>query len=382
MGNVTDAAPTIRLPGVIDIVTANQDGSSATVLLGVGGGAFAPPVNYATGLQPTSVAVGDVNGDGFPDIVVSSGGNPYGGVGDNTVTVLLGNGSGGFTPASGSPITIATGGVRPYGVAVADIDGDGFADIVTTNYGNSTLSILKSNGNGTFQSPVTVILPAGANPGFLKLADVNGDGKPDIVESNFGTGTVGVLLNDGHGGFSAPTYTNVGNGPAGIAVGDINGDGFPDIVVGNTGDNTVSVLLNNGHGGFTAQTPVTLASGAIPLNVALGDLNGDGKLDMVVDDIQDDTVVVLLGNGLGGLQPRAPLHLAPAVPVPSAQVHNPCRSSTSTVTASSISLPLPIKITSAPWWCFLAMATAASRVRQRSRRATIRSRWSPSIWSR
>jgi hypothetical protein len=305
MGNMTDAAPTIRLPGLIDIVTANQDGSSATVLLGVGGGAFAPPVNYATGLQPTSVAVGDVDGDGFPDIVVSSGGNPYGGVGDNTVTVLLGNGSGGFTPASGSPITIATGVVRPYGVAVADIDGDGFADIVTTNYGNSTLSILKSNGNGTFQSPVTVILPAGANPGFLKLADVNGDGKPDIVESNFGTGTVGVLLNDGHGGFSAPTYTNVGNGPAGIAVGDINGDGFPDIVVGNTGDNTVSVLLNNGHGGFTAQTPVTLASGAIPLNVALGDLNGDGKLDMVVDDIQDDTVVVLLGNGLGGFTTKS-----------------------------------------------------------------------------
>jgi hypothetical protein len=296
---MADAAPTIRLPGLIDIVTANDDGSSATVLLGEGGGAFAPPVNYPTGLQPTSVAVGDVNGDGFPDIVVSSGGNPYGGVGDNTVTVLLGNGSGGFKPASGSPITIGTGVVRPYGVAVADINGDGFADIVTANYGNSTLSILKSNGNGTFQPPVTVTLPAGANPGFLKLADVNGDGKPDIIESNFGTGTVGVLLNDGHGGFSAPTYTNVGSGPAGLAVGDINGDGFPDIVVGNTGDNTVSVLLNDRHGGFTAQTPVTLASGAIPLNVALGDLNGDGKLDMVVDDIQDDTIVVLLGDGAG-----------------------------------------------------------------------------------
>jgi hypothetical protein len=300
---MADAAPTIRLPGVLDIVTANDDGSSATVLLGVGGGAFAPPVNYTTGLQPTSVAVGDVNGDGFPDIVVSSGGNPYGGVGDNTVTVLLGNGSGGFTPAS--PITIGTGVVRPYGVAVADINGDGFADIVTANYGNSALSILKSNGNGTFQSPVTITLPAGANPGFVALADVNGDGKPDIIESNFGVGTVGVLLNDGHGGFSAPVYTTAGSGPAGMALGDINGDGSTDIIVGNTGDNTVSVLLNNGHGGFTAQTPVTLASGAIPLNVALGDINGDGKLDMVVDDIQDDTVVVLLGDGAGHFTPKS-----------------------------------------------------------------------------
>jgi len=298
MGNVTDAAPTIRLPGLIDIVLANKDNNTASVLLGEGGGVFAAPVDYAVGLQPDSVAVGDVNGDGFLDIVASSGGTAGINPGDNTVTVLLGNTSGTFTAASGSPISLGTG-TQPYGVAVADLNGDGFADIVTANYANSTLSILKSNGNGTFQSPVPIALTAGANPGFIELADVNGDGKPDIIESNFGTGTVGVSLNDGHGGFSAPTYTNAGSGPAGMAVGDINGDGFPDIVVGNVTDGTVSVLLNDRHGGFTAQTPVLLASGAIPFSVALGDLNGDGKLDMVVDDIQDDTVVVLLGDGAG-----------------------------------------------------------------------------------
>jgi FG-GAP-like repeat len=302
---MTDVAPKIRLPGILDIVTSNQFDGTVSVLIGNGDGTFQSATTHSVDLGPSSVAVGDINGDGFADIVTADYGfsNSSGAFHNNDVSILLGNGSGGFTKASGSPISLGSvvQPVEPYTAAVADVNGDGFADIVTVNYAASTVDVLLNNGNGTFAAPKSISLP-GANPLFVAVGDFNRDGHLDLVTANNATGSVSILWGDGSGSFTLGPTLTTGSGPGTIAVGDLNGDGFSDIVVtnfGGTNGNTVSVLLNKGDGTFQAASTVTVAAIG-PLGVALGDINGDGKLDMVVAGSTNSTISVLLGNGAGG----------------------------------------------------------------------------------
>ncbi len=299
---MTDVAPKIRLPGILDIVTANQFDGTVSVLIGNGDGTFQSATTHAVNVGPSSVAVGDVNGDGFADIVTADYGFSNSGSThpNNEVSILLGNGSGGFATASGSPISLGTG-VQPYAAAVADVNGDGFADIVTVNYAASTVDVLLNNGNGTFAAPISIAL-TGAKPLFVAVGNFNHDGHLDLVTGNNATGSVSILWGDGSGSFTLKQTLTTGNGPGTIAVGDLNGDGFSDIVVTNFGGangDTVSVLLNKGDGTFQAASTVTVAAEG-PLGVALGDINGDGKLDMVVAGSSNSTISVLLGDGSGG----------------------------------------------------------------------------------
>ena len=143
------------------------------------------------------------------------------------------------------------------------------------------IGVLLGNGNGTFQTAVTYD-SGGLNPYSVAVADVNGDGKPDLLVANEGSNTVGVLLGNRNGTFqTAVTYGSGGLGAVSVAVADVNGDGKPDLLVANEGSNTVGVLLGNRNGTF--QTAVTYGSGGLgAVSVAVADVNGDGKPDLLV----------------------------------------------------------------------------------------------------
>ncbi len=269
-----------------DLVTANSGSDTVSVLLGDGRGGFAAKTDFATGSNPQFVAVADVNGDGQLDLVVAN-------YWSDTVSVLLGNGSGGFAAKT----DFATGNL-PVSVAVADVNGDGRPDLVTANSLSNTVSVLLGNGSGGFAAKMD--LPAGDIPYSVAVADVNGDGQPDLVVANYGSDNVSVLRGNGSGGFAAKTDFPTGRGPRSVAVADVNGDGQPDLVIANAanGANQVSVLLGDGSGGFAPKTDFD--TGAGPYSVAVADVNGDGQPDLVTANFYPHTVSVLLGNGSGG----------------------------------------------------------------------------------
>ena len=279
--------------GIPDLAAANKGDNTVSIFLGSGSGAFtassASPV--AVGTSPVSVAVSDFNGDGIPDLAVVN-------LGDNTVSVMLGNGSGGFTPAPNSPFAV---GNAPYYVAVADFNNDGNADLAVSNATDGTVTILLGNGAGGFTAASGSPYAVGSAPYAVAVADFNGDGNADMAVANANSNNVTVLLGDGSGGFNAALGSPfaVGNCPYSLAVADFNHDGNPDLAVANYTDSTVTVLLGKGSGGFTPANGSPFAAGNNPLSVAVGDFNGDGYPDLVFADTGSSSVTVLYGSGSG-----------------------------------------------------------------------------------
>ncbi len=325
-GSTSVAVSDVNHDGKPDLIATSEcdfslDCSSGvvSVFLGNGDGTFRTAVPYPSGGElATSVAVADVNGDGHADLLVTnclSSGNSGSGCGEGSVAVLLGNGDGTFRPASAHD----SGGVRTAWIAVADLNGDGYPDLVVasqycsgcnSNNPDGAIGVLLGKGDGTFQNVVDY--GDGAIDALsVSVADVNGDGRPDLLVANTyaenyapGDSVLSVLLGNGDGTFKAPvTYDSGGGGAEDVIAADVNGDGHLDLIAANiclTANNCdnsgIGVLLGNGDGTF--QSPLTFDSGAYgSMSVAAADMNGDGRTDIATAQWWYNVNVLLNDSG-------------------------------------------------------------------------------------
>jgi len=278
------ATADLNADGKLDLVISNEFSNSVSVLLGNGDGTFQPAVSYPVGANPIAVSIGDFAGDGKLDIFTVNG--------NSSVSVLLGNGDGTFQSQVATNIVTN----QPSDVTVGDFNGDGKLDLAmpvsVTQPGDSALTVMLGNGDGTFQSPIIANPGPIATPASMQAADFNGDGKLDLVTSD--SVAVSVFLGNGNGTFQAPLNSAVSMEPSGFVLADFNGDGKLDLAF--QGENLTLVLLGNGDGTFQPEIASSVHLGSSN-SLAAGDFNGDGKPDLLVPG-----VAVLLGNGDGTFQ--------------------------------------------------------------------------------
>ena len=277
--------------GRVDLVTANPASDTVGILFGNGDGSFQSQQRLAVGDNPLFVVVADINGDSKFDIITANRNS-----GD--VSVLLGNGDGSFQPQLG--YTAGDGAfLGPIAVAVADINGDGRLDLVSRINASNELSILLGNGDATFQTQMRV--PVGASPTAVAVADINGDNRMDLMATT-SANAVTVSFGNGDGGFQTPQGYPVGSSPASLAAVDANGDGIPDIVTANLFSRDVSVLLGNGDGTFQAERRFSV--GLRPSSIVAASIDGDSAVDLVLANAGFDNVTILYGNGNGTFRSR------------------------------------------------------------------------------
>jgi hypothetical protein len=281
--------------GRLDLVVGSGGADDLTVLLGDGAGGLRRGVSLPAGREPTEIAVADLNRDRILDLAIANHSTP-------TVTILLGDGKGGFRAASGSPLAVRSN-PHPHTLGACDVDGDGFLDLVIDSWGENRFTLLRGDGKGGFATPGASI-EAGRKPyRNLRLTDLDGDGRCDLVAPNLAEKGLMVLLGDGRGRFPGAEKPPLPAGPApfAVAVGDVSGDRTPDLAVANysgsirdrSGD-ALTFLVNGGRGRFTLGPKI--ATGHAPGDVAVADVDGDRYSDAVTANAGSGDLTVAFGG--------------------------------------------------------------------------------------
>ncbi len=294
--------------GKTDMVTANFNAGTISIfrntatLGSITASSFAAKADIATGTSPRSIAIGDLDGDGKLDLAVAN-------FGSSTVSVLRNTSSSGSISFA-AKVDFTTG-INPRGVNIGDFDGDGKPDLAIAHGGNPFMSVLRNNSSGgsiSFQPKVDFALTGGQSSTFVNSSDLDGDGKLDIAVANYALNTISVFRNTATAGtinassFAAKVDFTTGGGPFSLTIGDLDGDSKPDLAVANySGNNDISVLRNtSSSGSISFTTKVDFAIGVSPIAVNIGDLDGDGKLDLISSNYSANKVSVLRNIATSG----------------------------------------------------------------------------------
>jgi Leucine-rich repeat (LRR) protein len=267
--------------GVPDLAVANAGSDTLTILIGNGDGTFQVGTSVVVGSFPISVAAGDFDRDGRLDLAVANANS-------GTVSILIGNGDGTFQAAVNY-----SGGINASAVAVGDVNGDGLLDLAVGNPGSSSVTILIGSGDGTFTGGGNFGTGSSSSPRSVTFGDFNGDGKADLAVASSQGASV-LLLGNGDGTFQSPLTIGFFGNSYSVAIGDLNGDGKLDVAITN-GDSPgqVFVVLGNGDGTFGGATPYS--AGTYAWSSVVADFNADGKPDLAVANTGSNDVSILLG---------------------------------------------------------------------------------------
>ncbi|MSP60444.1 MAG: hypothetical protein EXR72_08890 [Myxococcales bacterium] len=274
--------------GKPDLAVANLYGNEVVMLVGNGGGSFHPAEAIAKGNRPFALATGDLDGDGRLDLVVAMQGSA-------TLEPLLSRGAG------WKPMATLPTGILPYAVAIADLDGDGKLDLASPNTDSHNITVALGRGDGTFKPPALLPLGGIKAPRALLVADLDDDGRLDLLTCNYKGGDLSLLLGNGNGTFKAPTVLGAHTGPHFAALTDLNSDGRADLAIANFDSSDVSVLLAKGPGAF--QPATQHPTGSTAFSVAAADFDRDGHADLVVTNHMTDGITILFGRGDGSFRP-------------------------------------------------------------------------------
>ena len=331
-----------------DLAVTNYRTNNIAVFIGYGNGSFRSPLVLSTGDEsnPSAIAVGDLNNDGLSDIAVACSGT-------NKIAIFLGRSKGRFSLPSMYSTDYYS---NPISIVIGDFNNDGRLDIAVANYGADNMGVFVGYSNSQFSSqtiyttgiysgPRTIVAADFNNDDRLDIAvankeadnvaiflaqsnedfasttypsttdfclnlvavgDVNSDNRSDVVTANYDTNTISVLLGDGNGNFANLSVMSTGDGsrPASLGLGDFNNDDWLDIVITSSGTNNIGIFLGYGNGEFQPQITYDTGYYSMPIALAIGDANHDGRLDIFVVNYASDNVGVFLGYGNGSFSPQ------------------------------------------------------------------------------